>query len=229
MADNEEMSTLPASPIATESEAEETQTQTQTVEETQTTQIEETHHTPQSDLPRLIEYNRWAAVRSFSIQTLLWVQFFWTLLYQAGSVTQTVSREVIRSFQSHLYVFFQGSPYPYRVQDYTLSGPGVPPIEWYYDADKKLFLSSSVYNTTTEYEAHHFEWLCGQIKYNDLLLQDISEYLQQAKWAGTSRPSASVLVSAWSLHSGIVLHLSEGLRLHTINQDASESAIPIRG
>jgi hypothetical protein len=126
-------------------------------------------------------------------------------------------------------VFFQGSPFPYRVQDYTLSGPGVPPIEWYYDADKKLFLSSSVYNTTTEYEMNHFEWLSGQIKYNDLLLQDISDYLQQAKWAGVTRPSAAVLVSAWSLHSGTVLHLSEGLRLHTINQDASESAIPIRG
>jgi hypothetical protein len=232
MADNEEMNTdtIPASPLATASQdSKETEQTEETAAAPQVEQPEEIHRAFHSDLPRLIEYNRWTALRSIGLQTLLWLQFFWTLLSHAGSVTQTVSRGVIRSLQSQIYVFFQGSPYPYRVQDYTLSGPGVPPVEWYYDADKKLFLSSSLYNTTTEYETHHFEWLSGQIKYNDLLLQDISDYLQQAKWAGTSRPSASVLVSAWSLHSGTVLHLSDGLRLHTINQDASESAIPIRG
>lgn len=170
---------------------------------------------------------RWDTARSLGLHTLLWIQFFWTLLCQAGSVTQNVTRGVVRSLQSQVYVFFQGSPYPYRIQDYSLFGPGVPTIEWYYDADKKLFMSSTAYNTT-DLESHHFEWLSGQIKYNDLLLQDISEYLQQTKWAGASPPSASVIVSAWSLHSGIVLHLSEGLRLHTINEDATESTIPIR-
>jgi hypothetical protein len=231
----QELTTLPASPISTDSH-EETSVTPPSDEPTkapQTDQPEETRTAihSYSDLPRLIEhkYSHWDTLRSFSLQTLLWLQFFWTLLSHAGSVTQTVSRGVIRTLQKQVYVFFQGSPFPYRVQDYTLSGPGVPPIEWYYDADKKLFLSSSVYNTTTEYETNHFEWLSGQIKYNDLLLQDISDYLQQAKWAGGAPPSAAVLVSAWSLHSGTVLHLSEGLRLHTINQDASESAIPIRG
>ena len=176
-----------------------------------------------------VPYKPWNTARSLALHTLLWAQFFWTLLCQAGATTQTITRGVVRSLQSQVYVFFQGSAYPYRIQDYTLSGPGVPPIEWYYDADKKMFISFIIYNTTTEYESHHFEWLSGQIKYNNLMLQDISEYLQQAKWVGASRPSATVLVSAWSLHSGTVLHLSEGLRLHTINQDATESVLPICG
>lgn len=165
----------------------------------------------------------------FGIQAILFLHFVWTVLCRLGSATATVSTSVVRGLQSHMYVFFQGSPYPYRLQDYVVSGPGVPPIEWYYDADKKIFLSANLYNTSTEFDLHHFEWLSGQVKYNDLLLQDISDYIEDAKWAGTTRPSPAVILSAWSLHSGLVLHLSEGLRLHTINQDASESVLPIRG
>jgi hypothetical protein len=167
--------------------------------------------------------------QQFGFQALLFLHFAWTLLCRLGSATATVSTSIVRSLQSHMYVFFQGTPFPYRLQEFTVSGPGVPPIEWYYDADKKIFLSANLYNTSTEYTLHHFEWLTGQVKYNDLLLQDITEYLQEAKWAGTTRPTPAVILSAWSLHSGTVLHLSEGLRLHTINQDATESVLPIRG
>jgi hypothetical protein len=172
------------------------------------------------------------AIQFFShvgLQSLLWLQLLWKFVYQLSAATQAVSVSVLRGFQGKVYVFFEGSTFPYRLQDHTLAGPGIAPVEWYYDADKKLFLSSGMYNITSEITSHHFEWLSGQIKYNNLLLHDISEYIQQAKWAGTRQPSPAHILSAWSLHSGIVLHFTEGIQLHTINQDATESVLPIRG
>jgi hypothetical protein len=164
----------------------------------------------------------------FGIHALLFLQVVWTFLSRAASNTQTVSLGVVRSLQTQLYVFFQTIPYPYRAQTTTLAGPGVPPIEWYYNADTKVFLSSNLYNTTNEYHTHHLEWLSGELCYNDLVLYDISDYLQQVRWAGTSRPSPSVLLAAWSIHSGIVLNLRDGLVLKTINEDGSESSLELR-
>jgi hypothetical protein len=163
------------------------------------------------------------------LSTLLWLQFFWTLLCEAGSVAQTVGTSVLRGLQSKTYIFFQGSTHPHRLQDYTLYGPGVPPVAWYYDAEKKIFYSGAIYNTTREYELHHFEWLTGEIRYNNLTLYYVTEYLNQIKWAGQEPPSAALVMAAWALHSGVVLTLLDGITLSTINQDASESNLPLRG
>jgi hypothetical protein len=168
-------------------------------------------------------------VRQFGFQALLWLQLLWNLLSYAASTTQSVSRSVLRGLQSQVYVFFKESNYPYRLQDTNLIGPGIAPVDWYYDADKKLFLASNLYNTTTEYTTHHLEWLTGQIKYNDLILYDISDYVQEVKWAGSTKPSAARVLAAWSTHSGIVLNNVESVVLQVINEDGTESSLPIRG
>ena len=167
-------------------------------------------------------------LQTFSLQAILFLQVVWTLLSRAFNVTQTVSTAVVRSLQSQLYVFFQGSTYPYRVQDYTISGPGVAPVEWYYNADTKVFLSANLYNTSNEYQTHHFPWLSGEIQYNELTLYDISEFLQQIRWAGSSRPSSALVLSVWSLHSGIVLNMRDGLVLKVIQEDGTESTLNVR-
>lgn len=171
----------------------------------------------------------WSYARQIGFHSLLWLQALWSLLSQVGSVAQSVTTGVLRGIQSQVYVFFQGSTYPYRLYDYTLTGPGVPAPDWFYDADKKIFYSSTVYNTTTEYDLRHFEWLSGQVRYNNLILYDVSEYLQQIKWTGRQRPSAAHVLAAWAIHSGVVLTLLDGISLSTINEDASESNVPIRG
>lgn len=170
----------------------------------------------------------WEFARHLGFQTLLWMQYVWSILSEVGSVAQTVGTSVLRGLQSQTFVFFEGSTHPHRLQDYTLTGPGVPPVVWYYDADKKVFYSGTVYNTTTEHHLHHFDWLAGQVKYNNLILYDVSEYIQQAKWTGQQAPPASIVMSAWALHSGIVLTLLDGITLCTINQDASESSLSLR-
>ena len=166
--------------------------------------------------------------QSFSIQAILFLSMMWTLLSRAASVTQTVSVGVARSLQAQLYVFFQGSTYPYRLQNYTIAGPGIAPVEWYYNADSKVFISANLYNTSNEYQSHHFEWLSGEIQFNGLTLYDVTDFLEQVRWAGAARPSSALVLAAWSLHSGIVLNLRDGLVLKVINEDGSESTLTIR-
>lgn len=215
---------------ATQTIEEIVRTPSQPVAQTPPTQItQEEEHPIRHIQPASHKETASRLLQQAGLHTLLWLQFLWTVLCRVTEATQSVSVSVLRGFQGRVYVFFQGSTHPYRLQDYTIAGPGVPAVEWYYNFDKKLFMSSNTYNTTSEINSHHFEWLSGEIKYNNLLLHDISEYLQEAKWAGAARPSAAVILSAWSLHSGIILHLSEGIQLHTINQDATESVLSTRG
>lgn len=196
-------------------------------EESEVQSEEEEHVGPHLAIqPRPTHEVMWHYAQQATIQTFLWLQVLWRFLSVVASTTQTIGKGVIRSLQSQHYVFFEGSNYPYRLQDYSLTGAGVAQVEWYYDAEKKQFLSSSLYNTTTEYTLHHLEWLTGQIRYNDLILYDISEFLQQVKWAGRAKPSIHRVMAAWSLQSGIVLSGMNGISLQTINEDGTESNLP---
>ncbi len=221
----------PPSPQSEDVQTSETQTPETQAPETQVPQapVEATQIVPVHTRVASHQEIAWFYAQRFGLQSLLFLQFVWTLLSQAASTTQTVSMNVVRSLQTQLYVFFQGSPFPYRAQTTTLAGPGIAPIEWYYNADTKVFLSSTVYNSTNEYQAHHLQWLTGEVKYNDLVLYDVSEFLQQVKWAGTERPTPVLVLAAWSIHSGIVLNLRDGLVLKTINEDGTESSLPLRG
>jgi hypothetical protein len=192
-------------------------------EETETETHPVPHMTPNASHVNMLMY-----AQSFGIQALFWLHTLWTWLSYAADTTQTITKGVVRSLQSKTYIFFKDSNYPYRLQEYATSGPGVPPVDWYYDADKKLFVSSNLYNTNTDGISQHFEWLSGEIKYNGLVLYDVSDYLEDAKWAGVSRPSPARILAGWSLHSGIVLQFVEGLTLHTVNQDGSESVLQLR-
>jgi hypothetical protein len=196
-----------------ESEGEEEQEENHAV-----AHLEHRHHTV---------HTAWELTQTYGLQALLWLQFCWTWVSFFGSKGYEISKNVVRTFQPHIFIYFQGSTYPYRVQDYAIAGAGVAPVEWFFDADKQMFIASNLYNTTTEYEPRHFEWLSGQIKYNDLLLYDITEFLQEVRWAGNERPSPAHILSAWSLSSGIVLNLTEGLTLCTINEDGTESVLPL--
>jgi hypothetical protein len=164
-------------------------------------------------------------LQTLGLQAFLWLQILYQFLQYVSSKTVVISKSVVRGIQPKIFVFFQGSMYPYRLQDVTLAGPGVAPVEWFYDADNKLFLDSKVYNTTNEYHAKHFEWLSGEIKYNNITLYDISDFLEDIKWTGTTKPTVNHVLAAWSLHSGIVLNGKEGLYLYTINENGNESSV----
>lgn len=158
------------------------------------------------------------------------LQFMWGLLGNVG-------RGVKRSFKEDIYIFFKGSSYPYFAEDVKLNQSGVPEIDWYYNAATNTFLTARLYASSQHYHTHHIPFLTAEVKYNDLTLYDISEFINSVRWAGVDdpdghqsepMPDVDLLLSAWSLSSGIVLKRSEQMNLCVINTDGNEMKIPLR-
>lgn len=164
---------------------------------------------------------------AFTTQAL---HFLWLLVGNVG-------RGVKRSFQEDIYIFFKGSSHPYYSNDVKLNQSGVPEIDWYYNAATNTFLTSRLYANSQTYHTHHIPFLTAEVKYNDLSLYDISDFINSVRWAGTDdpdghqiepMPNVDVLLSAWSLSSGIVLKRSDQMNLCVINTDGDETKIPLR-
>ncbi|NBO60552.1 MAG: hypothetical protein EBU82_06215 [Flavobacteriia bacterium] len=198
-------------------------------EEEEQEEEEEFEEEEEEEVPPTIYEQSAQYLQYFGIQSVFFLFKLINWLTIAAETTQTITKGVVRSLQSKTYVFFKDNNYPYRLQDYKTSGPGVAPVEWYYDADKKLFLAFNLHNTSTHSISRHFDWLSGEIKYNGLVLYDISDFLEDAKWAGVAQPAPARILAAWSLHSGVVLQFREGLSLHTINKDGTESVLQLCG
>lgn len=152
------------------------------------------------------------------------LQFLWVLFGNVG-------RGIKRSFQEDMYVFFKGSSYPYYLNDVHLNRSGVPEIDWYYNAATNTFLTARLFTNSQSYHTHHIPFLSAEVRYNDLVLYDVSEFINSVRWAGEeseAMPSVDVLMSAWSLSSGIVLKRSDQMNLFVINTDGNETKIPLR-
>jgi hypothetical protein len=74
-----------------------------------------------------------------------------------------------------------------------------------------------------------FPWLSAEIKYLDLTLYDITEFIESLRYCSdqTNYPSAERVISAWSLESGIVLDKVGSLTLSIINEDGDTQHIPL--
>lgn len=152
-------------------------------------------------------------------------------LSASWSVAQKTGRAVRDSFRDELYVFFEGSSFPYKLDDVHLDSPGVPAVEWYYNATTNTFITARLYANSQHFVKHHIPYLAAQIKYNDLTLYDISEFIDSVRWAGEEgevMPNVDHLVSAWTLSSGIVLRRSNTMVLSVINTDGNDAQIPLR-
>lgn len=163
-----------------------------------------------------------------ALQALVWANYTMNILSYLYKTLSKVSKGVLRSVQEQLYVFFENTPYPYRYQDIQLQGPGVASIEWYYDADKLLFVAGHMYETSSDYFPRHLPYLSGEIKYDNLVLHDATEFINEIRWVGQgTHPNAKYLLAAWSLQSGIVLTNTEHLSLHCIMESGEEKIIKL--
>lgn len=158
------------------------------------------------------------------------LQFLWLLFGNIG-------KGIRKSVKDDIYVFFKDSSYPYSVLDVQLTGSGTPEIEWYYNASTRTFLTSRLYTNSQTYHTHHIPYLTAEVKYNDLILYDISDFINSVRWAGVDDPSGHQsetmpnvdhLISAWSLSSGVVLKRSSSMNLCVINTDGEEVKLPLR-
>lgn len=168
----------------------------------------------------------------WGVKALVALNYTTSFLSYVGSFLWKVGRGVWKSFQPEMYVFFEGSSFPYNKNDLNLDAPGVPRIAWYYDAANHILVSGHLYNTSDTIRVHHLPFLSAELKYNDLVLHDITEFMENIRWGGDANqepPSAKILLAIWSLKTGIVLQDSESLKLIVINEEGNEQTIPIQG
>lgn len=142
-------------------------------------------------------------------------------------VTKKVGKGVLRSLQEEVYIFFEGLPFAYRLQDTVVTGPGIRPVQWYYNAGTKQFVAGNLYDSSDDYALQHLPYLSAQIKYNNLNLYDVSEFFEGIRWAGVEAPTPAVLLAAWSLSSGVVLN-TQGFSLAVISEQGEEEMIPLQ-
>lgn len=152
-------------------------------------------------------------------------------LSSSWTVCRNVYKGVKRSLSENVYVFFEGSSYPYALDEIEMKSPGVPSIEWYYNQTTKTFVSARLYANSQHYQTHHIPYLSTELQYNDLTLYDVTEFMNDVRWAGEDgepMPNADHLVSAWTLHSGVVVKRSDAVSLRVINTDGDEQRVPLR-
>lgn len=174
-------------------------------------------------------------INQLYIQTALMLlrvfTFLSSFLRGTWSVVQTVGNGLKKSFTDDIYVFFEGSDHPYRLDEIRLDSPGVPHIAWYYNATKNTFVTSRLYNNSQHHSFHHIPFLSAEIKYNELTLFDISEFMNGVRWAGEEEeemPSVNHIVSAWTITSGVVVKRGEGMILAAINSDGNDVNLALR-
>jgi hypothetical protein len=166
-----------------------------------------------------------------ALKTVIFLNQTWMALSVFGNTLLKISKAIKKTFEPENYVFFRDSNFPYKITDVKLSGPGIAPIAWHYDAANKTFISAALFETSQEYHTKHLPFLTGEIKYNDLSLYDISDFIETVRWAAEpneEHPSIPVLFGAWSLHSGVILHASDALKLEVINDEGESKTFVVR-
>lgn len=147
----------------------------------------------------------------------------WDFTVELAGFTGTLLKNIHRSFEPSIFVFFTDSYYAYRLADLQLNAPGSAEVEWYYDAERKLFFQPN----GEIHGAKHFPYLSAEIKYNDLSLYDISEFIEPMHWCGQEAPSADHILAVWMMQKGIVLS-KRHLSLSVINEEGDTVLVPLR-
>lgn len=147
----------------------------------------------------------------------------WDFTADLVSFTGTVLKNLHRSFEPSIFVFFKDSFYAYRLADLQMNAPGSAEVEWYYDADRKLFFEPNSEIRDTK----HFPYLFAEIKYNDLSLYDISEFIEEMHWCGREAPSADHILGIWMIQKGIILS-KRHLTLSVIDEDGETTSVALR-
>ena len=166
----------------------------------------------------------------WSLQAAAFLNMTWTVLQVIGRFAGDISKGIYRAIQPDTYIFFSGEAHPYRLSDVCMQGPGVAPIAWNYNARSHTFISGLLFDNAQEYVTHHLPFLACEIKYNDLVLYDISDFVEKIRWAGApsqEHPSPRLILAAWTLESGVVLQHSDSLKLSAINDSGDIVELPL--
>lgn len=144
-----------------------------------------------------------------------------TVLGLLGSFAKRVGWSVWRSLTPMTFVFFEHSFHPWPKMDIVLDSAVAPPIEWLYMPQQRIFQQPH-----SRRHWRHVSWLSAQIKHGDnLVLQDITEFVNSLHWIGEQPPKPEHILAAWTLETGIVLNPALPLSIAIIDDDGSEQTL----
>ena len=160
------------------------------------------------------------AVLFYSLQL---INLVWAFLSTTAKYTKKVSTSVYSGLQEQTYYFFNNSPVPWDARRVKLNAAGSPHVDWYYNADTKMFSREE-----NDGHYHHFPYLTAEIYHGDLSLYDITSFTESLKWSGGEvPPSANHVLAAWFIETGVLLDPSLPLVLRVCNQEGEMNNIQL--
>lgn len=141
------------------------------------------------------------------------------------TITKKIGTAVVKTFKPDIYIFFKGNMIPYHINDILHEGNGIAPIEWTYDANSYMFVNSKidVLNTKTT-----LPWLSAEIKLNESVLYDLTDFINSIKYSGVYNPSLYHILSVWTIETGVVLDKKIAFTFETINEDGDTNTILLK-
>lgn len=158
-----------------------------------------------------------------ALRTLTFVQTVLSTSLWASKKTYTA---ITDAFTEEVYVFFKGDSTPYDSRHVITDGPGIATVAWTYNKNTKTFKSSTA---SAQTHAKCLEWLSASIQYNGLNLYSLDDVIEGTKYCDSNgtMPSNDILVSSWSLTSGVVLDKTIDLKLFIIHSDGREETVSL--
>lgn len=139
------------------------------------------------------------------------------------NIATRVGWSVWRSLTPMTYVFFENTFHPWPKSDLVLNNHLAPPIAWSYTPAEHLFQQPQCQN-----HWRHVSWLSAQIKHGeDLVVADITEFVNGLHWIGEAAPEPEHILAAWTLETGIVLNPALPLRICIITDEGSEQTLEL--
>jgi hypothetical protein len=167
------------------------------------------------------------AYKELPLYTLVTFNATMMILTAIWDILSRVTKNVVKSIKTDTYVFFDKNYTPYHTSDFKTTGPGIAPIAWHYSSDSLTFSTPNL--DEVGIVLHPLPFLAAQIKYGDLILYDITEFVGKIKCFSQRHdtPSPELIVAAWSLESGIVVSQTGLIQLSIITDEGDSKNIPL--
>ena len=161
---------------------------------------------------------------SWAFCLLRTLNILWATAEATWGFTKRFVSGVIEVLGPQNYVFFKGNPAPYRATMVNENASGSTPVDWYYNADKHVFLDST---DALLSHACTLPILSAEIVLDGRAFYDLTDFAETVRvYSDDERaPSIQHLIGAWGLSSGIVLDHARGFEAHVILNNGSAAVL----
>jgi hypothetical protein len=164
---------------------------------------------------RILRDVNWTLV---ALRLLFFVQ---TVVDVTVSGTKRAAKLAIEYTRPNEWLFFDGSAIPVPGWKFQEGKAGSAEVAWRFCPD-----TCSFYHEAGQLTTERINWLSAEVKYNNISLYSLDEFIERVRYFGNESPSPSVLLGAWSVLSGVVLSQTLGLTLAVIDENGEEKTFP---